>query len=432
MRPEKPWMIIAMMVVLAGTAWMLSRVVGMRFESGAVYAPYSTLRADPLGTKALYESMGRLPGVEVRRNFRRLDRLQGRVGETLVLLNLKPSTWMDGLTIEGKTLQRYAMAGGRVVMTLDGAGIGMAKISEDARRQRLEREKARHRKLRQGKEKDSNRKGDGDDLSEEEWRKLGLDPPDSLAKVSGLDVAEGRFVLTARGGNRLQKEGGWLLDDSELPLWYSGTSLEVADGSKDEWTILATLEGKPVIVERRLGRGSMVVCTDSYFASNEALMKEAAPEFLLWLTGGEKMLVFEETHLGTSETPGIMTLARRFRLHGFFVGGLLLFGLFIWQASSSLIPQRESERADEAVSGQGATAGLVSLLRRGISRKQLLSKCFEAWEKGVVVKSKSPEMQCRTEEARVLLVQYSRERLSRGSLATWYARLGEVLKSRAG
>ncbi|WP_138085739.1 DUF4350 domain-containing protein [Phragmitibacter flavus] len=422
---NQPLLMGALIAVLLGTAWLFSRVLEMRFESGTVYPPYSTLRADPLGSKALYESLDRLPGMEVRQNFRSLEKLHGKVGETLVLLDLKPSTWVDGLVIKGKDLQRYAVEGGRVVMTLDGAGMGMARIGEEARQQRLEREKERQRKARKDKDKD------GKEISDEDLKNLGLELPDSLAKVTGLEVSGGKFMLTSKGGKPLKKEEGLKLDDAKLPLWYSGTSLEVDEKVKADWKVLATVNGDPVMVEKSAGRGSMVVCTDSYFVSNEALLKEPAPEFLLWLMGGNSStVIFDETHLGTKESPGIMALARRFRLHGFFVGGLLLFGLFVWQASSSLVPQRGSDRGDGSVSGQGATAGLVSLLRRGVSRRQLLSKCFEAWDKGALVKS--PAMQRRMEEARVLLTQQAGERMSRGALRKGYAQLSAVLKSRAG
>ncbi|MDD3293771.1 MAG: hypothetical protein PHG20_03695, partial [Geobacteraceae bacterium] len=40
-----------------------------RFERGDVYPPFSTFRSDPDGTRAFYLALGRLPGMEARRNF---------------------------------------------------------------------------------------------------------------------------------------------------------------------------------------------------------------------------------------------------------------------------------------------------------------------------------------------------------------------------
>jgi hypothetical protein len=39
------------------------------FAGGEVYPEYSTLRADPDGAKLLFESLARLPGLTVTRNF---------------------------------------------------------------------------------------------------------------------------------------------------------------------------------------------------------------------------------------------------------------------------------------------------------------------------------------------------------------------------
>jgi len=46
----------------------------LRFQSGDIYPAYSSFRADPLGTKALYESFNRLLAVE--QNFKPLLRME--------------------------------------------------------------------------------------------------------------------------------------------------------------------------------------------------------------------------------------------------------------------------------------------------------------------------------------------------------------------
>src|SRR5205085_5158689 len=47
----------------------------LRFDFGDVYPPYSSLRSDPLGTMALYESLGALTGMVVERDFSTTNRL---------------------------------------------------------------------------------------------------------------------------------------------------------------------------------------------------------------------------------------------------------------------------------------------------------------------------------------------------------------------
>src|SRR5215469_1982484 len=52
----------------------------LRFEGGDVYPPYSSLRADPFGTKALYESLAAISGATVSRNLKPLENLPATSG----------------------------------------------------------------------------------------------------------------------------------------------------------------------------------------------------------------------------------------------------------------------------------------------------------------------------------------------------------------
>ncbi|WP_050024373.1 DUF4350 domain-containing protein [Verrucomicrobium sp. BvORR034] len=425
-------------LVLLGcfAVWCLSSIIGRRFSAGNAYPPYSSLRSDPLGSRVLFESLDRLDGTQALRNYRSLDKLEGGPGQTLMLLRLTPEVFASR-EFNGKDVQAFAARGGRVVITLDGQ-VGNWKEMEnrvDKRRdenaERREREQREERRKEREKKREREQAAKKDapaqpaDKKGEDQRKLEelkeqmawLLKSRSLKEVLGLTVDRQNFVMTAKGAIELEKSPQLPLKDGELPAWYSRTSLKFEEipekkpalddkaedkgedkaeaGNKDEekdekpvstsdrWTALAAANGSIMIAEQRIGQGSVVVATDSYFASNEALLKERAPQFLAWLVGPSREVIFDEFHLGTVETPGIMTLARRLHLQGLFIGGLVLFGLFIWQSSSSLVPAEDvaSKEAESVVSGHGATAGLISLLRRGIPRGQLLTRCFEVWEK---------------------------------------------------
>ena len=74
---RKPLLTLLLALLLAvGFCSGLARLFTLRYESGDVYPPYSTLRADPLGAKGIYEAVGQLRGVETRRNFQPLKKLQ--------------------------------------------------------------------------------------------------------------------------------------------------------------------------------------------------------------------------------------------------------------------------------------------------------------------------------------------------------------------
>ncbi len=79
------------------------------FAGGQVYPEYSTLRADPDGAKLLFESLARLPGLTVTRNFMPVQSLAPN-GSTVVLLGLRE--------LDPDELEKLAGPGNRVVAAL--------------------------------------------------------------------------------------------------------------------------------------------------------------------------------------------------------------------------------------------------------------------------------------------------------------------------
>ena len=111
---------------------------------------------------------------------------------------------------------------------------------------------------------------------------------------------------------------------------------------------------------------------------------ERHPELLAWLVGGNDAVIFDETHLGIGENPGIAALGRKYRLHGLFAGIMLLAFLFIWKNSFSLVPPyTDDEESDEGniSTGKDSLSGFTALLRRSIPARDVLAVCFEEWKK---------------------------------------------------
>jgi hypothetical protein len=134
-------------------------------------------------------------------------------------------------------------------------------------------------------------------------------------------------------------------------------------------------------MERSFGRGRLVLSSDSYLFSNEALSKDRYPELLVWFTGNARQLIFDETHLGSSSRPGIASLVWTYGLHWLALGLLLVSALFIWKNAVHFVPPRKEENEADQAHGNGrdATAGLISLLRRSISEKDLMEICYREW-----------------------------------------------------
>ena len=65
----------------------LTRLFSLRFSSGEIYPAYSTLRADPLGAKLLYQSLKQSRFlVSVERHFTKLDQIDCPPDTTFVML----------------------------------------------------------------------------------------------------------------------------------------------------------------------------------------------------------------------------------------------------------------------------------------------------------------------------------------------------------
>jgi hypothetical protein len=76
-----------------------------------------------------------------------------------------------------------------------------------------------------------------------------------------------------------------------------------------------------------------------------------------------------------------VALARKYGLTGLAAGSALLFALFVWQSTASFLPPREEVEAE--VLGKSAVSGFVNLLRRGVSRADLLPLCAKQWRRSL-------------------------------------------------
>ena len=67
------WLVLTVALLFALGLVQLFR---WRFEIGDVYPPYSSLRTDPMGTRALFESFQAVGGISVARNYQPLERVK--------------------------------------------------------------------------------------------------------------------------------------------------------------------------------------------------------------------------------------------------------------------------------------------------------------------------------------------------------------------
>jgi len=174
-------------------------------------------------------------------------------------------------------------------------------------------------------------------------------------------------------------------DSDDLPQTLPWHTALYFDNPTNLWRTIYSAGGtNAAVIERQFGKGTVVLATDSYLFSNEAMRKGREAGLLAWFVGPNREVLFDETHLGLQADPGIATLARKYRLHGLVAGLLLLAGLFVWKNSVSFVPPHDDdifEGSNAIVDGKESAAGFINLLRRSISPAEILPTCFAEWKK---------------------------------------------------
>ncbi len=351
----RAWWLAAAAVVMLLCMAQLWRVFALRMDYGDVYPAYSTHRADPMGAQAFYEALAKMPPLEVRRHERNIMELNQGNNTTLFLLGV-PDT-ADPLEVI-RSIEGFVLTGGRLVVAyypLSGEYWNYER-ERMARKKETEGEAEEH--VTEGEELLVNIKERwGFELTGKAWR----------GKPEKITV---------------QKKA----ESTELPdalPWRSASYFEKLAG---HWKTVYARDELPVVIERHWGGGSIVVCADSYFISNEALRKERPTAFLTWLVGANTRIVLDESHLGLARAPGLMDLVRRYRLGLALLAFLFVGVLFVWKSMARLAPRHDADYLRQAAAdevGKEAFTGLYHLVRRGVPARHLLETCYEEWRRDV-------------------------------------------------
>jgi hypothetical protein len=367
-------LVIALFFVLTLFVVGMVHLFILRFEAGDVYPEYSSLRSDPRGSKALYEGLEKLPDVAVSRLYQPLAKLRDDPAKTLFYLGANSGSEGDLYEDTVKDLEALVENGGRLIISFSPVGKEAPAHSEG---ETEEGSGAKEERLNQGPEKSD---GDEDQQTDENLSGLFFRPI-SLADRWGF-----RFSY-AGSGEDSQNAYASLVAQSPIKAlpssirWHTTLYFDRLDNA---WRVIYGRDGRPVMIERHFGSGTIVLSADSYFISNEAMLRDRYPELLAWLVGTNRELIFDETHLGVSENPGIVALGRRYRLHGLVIGLLLLASLFVWKNSVSFVPPSDRSLPGEEslfVAGKDSATGFTNLLRRTIPPQDILTVCCEEWKK---------------------------------------------------
>jgi hypothetical protein len=365
---------LLLVLFLCAMAYAIVQLFLLRFENGDVYPPMSSLRSDPLGTMVLFESLQRLANIEVRRDMQASNRMPPGENTTYLHLGALIGPWREMPRDSVFAIERFLAQGGRLVVVLSPVGPEFQTKEPPAK----DKKKRAYEKKKE--EEDKRAEPDAMDIAKRWKYQIGI-----------------REIGDMPNSQKAVRIGGTAPIPDEL-TWHSAAYFKDLDPS---WHVIYSESGHPVVVERSIGDGSLVLISDSYLLTNEAMLRDRHPDLLSWIVGPGRRIFFDEGHFGITATPGIAALARKYRLHGGVAVLILIALLFIWKNSSSLVPRRESA-ADAEVLGRDSSSAFVSLLRRNIRPDLILGTCVAEWKKslaaGLTRTSRSSDVDSLAEE----------------------------------
>ena len=340
-------LIVSMALLFAFVGFQM---LSVRAEVNGVYPEYSSFRADPRGYRILFETLSRLESVQVERFLQPLTDLPSSSGKILVLAGLQPGGLPADQT---KILDNWMTTGGTLLVTFSA----------------LETERS-EKDLGNGPDQQENRAPHTEVGKSDDW---------------GIRIFHTKLNLTSKlQSNLFANEFSWAGH-----LYF--------DPTKGDWEVLAKSQELPIAVQRKFGAGKLVLLADSYPLSNVALAAHRNAELVSWLFPRHSAVLFDETHFGIVNHPGIMGMARRYGLDGAFVAILGLGLLYLWASRYSLNPvARERSDAEIAVKGAGGNEIFTNLLRRTLPAKDLCTICLHIWkQKGITNPVKQARLESR-------------------------------------
>ena len=141
------------------------------------------------------------------------------------------------------------------------------------------------------------------------------------------------------------------------------------------WHVIETGGCGAVVMERAFGKGSIVLAANALLFSNQALANHA--QTIASVIGSNRTVIFDESHLGIEETPGMAALARRYRLQWVVAACIVLAMLFVWRNAKAFPPVVREPNPEDEISGRDTAFGLAQLLRRSVSPQDLIATCVK-------------------------------------------------------
>jgi hypothetical protein len=376
MTPRNARLVLVLLLVVL--AFGITSVLRRRVQAGEVYPEYSSLRADAFGLRALHDTLAALPGLEVNRWLRPLDKIPSEGHTTYVLAGVNRAWWEALDSRAANAIEQSVQAGDRWVICF------RAELTA----------------------------ADAPPVEPSAVPSIkGAKPtPTATPTPSPTPLPRSAVQREASGASPLQPanwERRWgmavklhptvTLNDEAvvasefaavLPRslrWQSDLTFAVAAGVEAR-TVYRRF-GEPAMIELNRGRGTALLCGEAYLLSNERLSADPQPTLLSRMLGPHPRFVFVESHLGVTEDPGMAALARRYGLGIGLCLTLIAVALAIWRIATRFVPPQTETAAMPL--HYSPTAGLRALLRRGIAPETLFEHCLARWRETATAAEKA-------------------------------------------
>ncbi len=369
MKWMKKHLIVFSILLVVLMVWTMAEIMQQRFSRGDIYPPYSSMRVDPFGTKALYKTYTLANNGNTGRNMRPFRELAVKNDTTLIIPGVHPVLFTNPdifLNTEGfdQDIYNFVLNGGRLAIFLMNPDEKHLGEGDGGRKKKSLSNKAGEKHVL------------GNKTAFRIKEKLNLEfRPLGISTESRLAVPEEKFRKTFR----------------PVPL-YSTIYLDLP---QDSWETVFMYGGKTILAERMIGKGSVVVGTDSYMISNEALFKNPDPQFLSWLAGTHRTIIFDEYLNGMNEERNIVWLVKESSLGAFIAVMLLIIILMLWKNFLTV----SNIRVDCAATGGnvisstcGSFRGLVNLLGMSVGKKKIINVCYDEWSRSANLTNMSSDI----------------------------------------
>jgi len=316
-----------------------------RAENYSYYPAYSSLNNEDSGLKAYYETLVRL-GVSVSRNYRPFLKLDGQKA-TVIYAGPDLGDFRYRSEKDLEQFERVAQSGARVLILFQ---------TRETRYKKIAPAKAEIKPPNKGPTKAQGELKPRVDAMLKRW---GVEEAEiDVANPKRRTDAE---VLTP---SVVRRDVLWHFTKWD-PLWKA---------------VLLGSDGRPVLLERSFGRGSIVLLAAVEPFTNFQLLTKPDVALLAATITGRRPLIFDEAHLGVAENDTVAGLARQYHLEWILLGFLALAALYVWRNAVSFIPPLQPA-TEGGVKGRDAHSALSSLLSQSVRREKLQKEIGEEWRR---------------------------------------------------